>query len=291
MSDVSNNRRLKPNVAARIRERANRGSDGSSDRSGDGNGGSGSGSGDGSNNGESTTAITTDNGVRDEIGLGSTTGGNDGDTGGIRVIDRTRNGAGSGIGSDGNKRPGTAGNDARATEATLVSGDISRKLEPSLIKVTDVIADSQDGITIITPGARRGRKPGTKNKSKKTVDYSDVIFPLRVALDFVFGIPVQIGWGKHWELSDEENSDLSESIKDVLEAFPSDTTKQFIVAIEKYIPLLTLGITLHRIFKPRFAQTRLLKNEQRKQRLEEIEQAKEGRTSVFTPNDNAPTIG
>lgn len=152
--------------------------------------------------------------------------------------------------------------------------------EPSILKVHEVLTIGRDGE--LKPKARRGRPRGKVQtiSSKKSASLDDIILPLRIACDFVFGLPVTLGWGKHWELNDDEANDLATSIKDVLEAFPSDTTQAFIVALEKYIPLLTLGMTLYQITKPRIAITRAMIAEQKRIDAQN-EQTEKARTPAF----------
>lgn len=272
-----NNRSLKPAVAERIRSRAS-GGDGSRGDNGisDGNRGS---------DNSAAGSSATDSGEserRDSPTIDSTGRTPNADTGGIRIVGSSSNGRTNGtIGDDGNSSGGDS--DRRTVGGNeiipLASADSSRR-----VNLTEIMTDSPEGIRIIKPGGTRGRKPGTKNATtkKKTVDYSDIIFPLRIALDFVFGIPVKLGWGKHWELSDTENEDLSTCIKDVLEQFPSDTTTDFIKALEKFIPLLTLGITLYDLVSSRLKETKRLATAQQQQLFEnaEVKRTEESRTPI-----------
>jgi hypothetical protein len=88
-------------------------------------------------------------------------------------------------------------------------------------------------------------------------------------------LPVYLGWGKHWELNDEETNDVSTSLKDVLDTFPSKNAQEFLKALEKWMPVLTLGMTLFAIAKPRFEKTRELLLAKKRQEIQNANESRE----------------
>lgn len=267
--------RIKPDVADKLRKHAAGNNSG-----GNGNSGSGGGSSSGSGSGSGDNTGTAD-AVRDTSGSLTTDRNGDGSTSGRSIFAGHDNGSGDGTdaGSDGNRSADAyAGASARDRKQYELASTASVLETPSLVRVSEV--ELPEGFHLV--GARKkrtttgnkkgGKRTPTITASKSTsVDYSDIVLPLKVALDFVFQIPVKLGWGRHWELTDDECNDLSESIKDVLEQFPSDTTTQFIVAMEKYIPLLTLGITLYQIVEIRWQQT---VQQQRNAKIQQTEKSR-----------------
>lgn len=284
--DGGNNRRIKPGIRERIRERASSGgggvSRGSSGNS-SGSGGNDSGNDAGIIDADANTGTAERGSIADPSGSENRTSGI---ADGLRIVTRNSDrGNHSGTGNNGRDNR-TSGNDNRDSGETaeLFSEN------PSLIRVHEII-DAE------SPKGKRGRKPGTKNAgNKKTIristtspDYSELVIPLKIAFDFVFHLPVVIGWGKHWDLSDEENDEISTCVKDVLEAFPSENTKQFILAFEKYVSLLTLGITIFGIMKPRMLLTAAIVKE--KKALAKVEQAEKRGTAIPINNYREQAIG
>lgn len=165
---------------------------------------------------------------------------------GIDARDTGRRGSNSSTGSDG--RTGTSNE--------FVTPAIS--LKPSTLNVTEVITNSDTDGLIIKDGRRKpGRPAGSKNSGTlKRAANIDLITPLKIACDFVFSIPTTfLGWGKHWQLSDEESDELASNIKDVLDAFPSETTVDFLKYLDRYMPLIVLGMTLYKMVSNRYRMT------------------------------------
>lgn len=264
-------RRLRASVADRIRARTNRGDSG---------GGSGGNQGRNSGGESGKQVVFTDGGaIESSGGAGSGISGSQRETvtefNSTRKRDEPSNGGG-GTGSDSRGNSSSSNGVSPREEEQLATDSILRELEletPSLIKVTEIKT---------TGTGKRGRPKGSVNFGSTTRKSKnlDIILPLKIACAFVFNIPVYLGWGSHWELDESETEELSTSLKDVLDAFPSQTTIDFLKYLDKVVPILVLGMNLYQLTKIRILKTRALFQEQ--QRLaNENQQGKEGRATEY----------
>lgn len=264
--DAGNNHSSGKRERIRERIRSNRDSGGSSR---DGGGSSRDSGGSDSTTADASTPASSD--VQLRADTGAIDGESNEDSGGLRLVSGRRNNRRAGSDNGDRSIPGDSGR-SDAAEGQLFTES------PSLIRVADVLTLDDDGGMRVRQ--RRTRKPRVSSTKKSNLD--EIVFPLKIACDFIFGLPVALGWGAHWALAPEENENLATDIKTVLEAFPSSSTAEFIKAIEKYIPILVLGMTLYQIIRPRVETTRrLLAEKAELEQRAEIERAEEARTSEF----------
>ncbi|HEV7738629.1 MAG TPA: hypothetical protein VGO47_14810 [Chlamydiales bacterium] len=240
----SSSRRLTATVRERIRARgSSSGSSGGSGGSSGGSGGDDSGSGGlGSGNpaASSESGNNADSGTLGES-INSVLGtGGDGDG-------RNR----TGTGTDNGRSDSSDSNGTGEAQAQLGSDNVLRG------RRLDTFSESVDVSSIINEEPTAKPKRQYTPRTKKS-DNDSLLIPLQIALDFVYGLPVHFGWGKHWELDAEESNSLAVCLKDVLDSFPTRSTKAFLKAIEKWMPVLTLAITVYGITVPRMKQTREL---------------------------------
>lgn len=265
--NYSDSRRLRANIRARIRDRASRG--GSSSRSSGSDGGSSSGRDSGSDTGSDTGTAAVAGTVTDGNDVAASLGQPSGNVGTVSDDGNLDSGRSE------SRLDASRSNGSRRDRTSVSRDDTSRPQTVS--KPLAVLSRSVD-ISSIIDGDTTNAKPRRKYTARKSSN-SDIIIPLQILVDFLFSLPVYAGWGQHWELDAEDGKDLSICVRDVLDAFPSKSSKAFIKALEKYIPVMALGITGWQIIKPRIQETRRLKAE--RQEHGETEQTEETRTQSF----------
>lgn len=247
-NNPGNGYQLRTSVADRIRRRSS--GNGSGSNNGSGNDDSGiSGNIPGSNIGELTTTNVS-SGLRIE---GTSVSLSD-------VVNRSDDTSGA----TGSERDSDSNNDRRTTDRKTRTVPPRISIEeldtPSLLRVSEIIPDEDFNGLVIKGDARRkpGRPAGSTTKKKTSAgNNDDLVLPLKILCGFVFSIPVYFGYGHHWGLSEEENNELSTNVGNVLAAFPSKTAIDFLKSMDKYMPLLILGMSLYTMISIRWEKTRL----------------------------------